>query len=652
MEKACGRKLPLECCPIAVSSWMGGDRDGNPNVTHKVTREVCYLSRWMAADLYSREVDSIIQVLSLDECNSKLRDITGEVREPYRVLLRQVRDKMQRTRNWYGSQINNESNTIEKSDIYTDIKDFIKPLKICYQSLIDCKGEFLANAGLLDLIRRANCFGLYFTRLDIRQESSQHEKVINSITEYLGLGSYKDWSEKKKQEFLIRECQSKRPLLPPDIILPEQEQEVLDTFFICSKLPSDSLGAYVISMASAPSDVLEVRLLQKIANIKAPLRVVPLFETRDDLFNAPDIMNNLFNIDWYFEDIKGKQEVMIGYSDSGKDAGKLASSWAQYKALKDLYAIAKNYAVNLSLFHGKGGSIGRGGGPIEHALLAQPPHTVNNHLRLTEQGEVIQQKFSMPDIALHHFMQYTSAVLEATLNPPPEAKDTWCDLMDDMANIACQSYRSIVQEDKNFVKYFHSVTPEAMLGELCIGSRPAKRKKEGGIESLRAIPWVFAWTQIRLLLPGWLGTEKALMKVKEKHGIKVIKEMTDEWSFFYFFIDMLDMVLSKADIAIVSYYEECLADDDLKQVGDKLRSSLKETQEILAEISGSLEDSTDRVLVKNSIKHRNIYADPLNFLQGECLKRLKNQEYKDLVLVKDATMVTIAGISAAMKNTG
>ncbi len=651
VEKNLGKALPLDCSPIKLCSWMGGDRDGNPNVTAKVTKEVCILSRWMAADLYLREINKMAQRFSMESCSDELRELVGDVREPYRIFLRQMRIKMTHTRDWCEAQLNGTEGP-SSNEIYLNVNEFLEPLKVCYRSLMETKGELFANHSLLDLIRRVNCFGLSLVKLDIRQEAPRHADVINAITEHVGLGSYKDWGEEQRLEFLIQECQSRRPLLPADIPLSPDQQELIDTMKVLAQLPPDGLGAYVISMASCASDVLAVRLLQKEAGIKSPLRVVPLFETLQDLENSGAVIDSLFSIPWYKNDIQGDQEVMIGYSDSGKDAGKLAASWGQYKAQEAVVAVAKKHGIRLNLFHGRGGSAGRGGGPVEHALLAQPPGTVDGRMRVTEQGEVIQQKYSIPELAVFNLMQYTTAVAEATLVPPPVPKESWRELMEEMSTISCNEYRGVVRGHEKFVDYFRQVTPEQELGRLYIGSRPAKRKSGGGIESLRAIPWVFAWTQIRLMLPAWLGTGSALKRVIEEGKEPQLQEMIEQWPFFYFFMDMLDMVLAKADVDVAEYYDDCLASDDVKPLGAELREKLLQTQACAEHIVKDLPVKEERHVLRASVFVRNPYADPLNLLQGEVLRRIKSGKSEDVSVLEDALMVTIAGISAAMKNTG
>ena len=555
------------------------------------------------------------------------------------------------TRAWCEAQLGGTDGPAPQ-DIYLDVEDMFAPLKICYRSLHENKAGLIADGALLDLLRRLRCFGLSLVRLDIRQEAARHEDVLNAITEYVGIGTYSDWSERQRQEFLRRECQSRRPLLPHDMPMTANQQEVIDTLRTCAELPADGLGAYVISMASRPSDVLAVRLLQKESGLARPLRVVPLFETLDDLNNCAGVMDELFSMPWYKADICDDHEVMIGYSDSGKDAGKLAAAWAQYTAQEALVDVARRHGVRINLFHGRGGSAGRGGGPVEHALLAQPPGTVDGRLRVTEQGEVIQQKYSLLDVAVRNLMQYTTAVTESTLLPPPTPKQEWRDLMDAMAEVSCEAYRGMVLGHERFVEYFRQVTPEQELSRLYIGSRPAKRKAGGGIESLRAIPWVFAWTQIRLMLPAWLGTGTALKLALDQGRAAQLQEMIEEWPFFYFFMDMLDMVLSKADLQVAEYYDNCLASEDMKPLGTELRTKLLQTMEVAGQIVRDLRVEEEREVLRASIFVRNPYADPLNLLQGEVLRRIRHEKYTELPVLEDALMVTIAGISAAMKNTG
>ncbi len=654
LKKYCDKPLPLNVSPFHFGSWMGGDRDGNPNVVASTTRKVCLLSRWMAADLYDRDVTHLVHHLSMRECNAKLRKVVGNVHEPYRTILRVLRGKLRATRLSIEAELGGSDLKVKKAKTLDRFDDFINPLLLCYESLCECKGEVIANRELLDLIRRAYCFGLTLTRLDIRQEAARHSQLLDAITKALGLGSYIEWDEQKRIEFLTQECKSKRPLIPNNIKLNPEDQEVLDTFKVIANEPRDGFGAYVISMASSVSDVLAVLLLQIAVGVKNPLRIVPLFETLADLENAPLIMKNLFSVSFYHQRIKGSQEVMIGYSDSGKDAGKLAATWAQYVAQEKLVLVAKQYKIQLTLFHGRGGSVGRGGGPVHQALSSQPPNSVCGRMRVTEQGEVIQQKYGLPQLAYHNLNLYTSAVLSATLDPPIAPKPAWRKLMDQMSLESVKVYRDTIRNDKNFINYFHEVTPEQELNRLCIGSRPAKRKNKGGIEALRAIPWVFAWTQTRLNLPAWLGIAEALNHAIKNNKKAVLQDMMQHWPFFDSFMDMLDMVLAKSDLEIAKDYEDFLASDAVKPTGKKLRSQLKDTLAVNKALIGNLALSKERKNYRASIHVRNTYADPINLIQAEVMRRLYQTKVKkgEKSILEDALMVTIAGISAAMKNTG
>ena len=324
-------------------------------------------------------------------------------------------------------------------------------------------------------------------------------------------------------------------------------------------------------MTTSASDILSVLFLQKEAKIKDKLRVVPLFETLDDLINSKSIMQTLFSQKWYRKLINNKQEVMIGYSDSSKDAGKICASWHQYKAQEDIVNLAKKFKIEVIFFHGRGGSAGRGGGPIQATLRSLPPKSVNGKIRITDQGEVIQQKYGYEPLANYNLCSYIGAVTEATLNPPPSPKNNWRNLIEKMSDISKSSYRKNINQSSEFIKYFETVTPHKALGKLSIGSRPSKRKNIDNIKSLRAIPWVFAWTQIRLMLPAWLGSAEALRYSYINKFRRTLLDMEKNWPFFNSMLDTLDMVIAKADPEISKIYEEYLADDSLKRVGKKLR---------------------------------------------------------------------------------
>jgi phosphoenolpyruvate carboxylase len=391
-RKNLNKDLPRGFNPIQFGSWMGGDRDGNPNVTAQVTKKAILFSRWQAAKLYEKELTKLIQDLSMKECSSKIKKVAGKTFEPYRVYLRPIRDKIRSTYQIIENYLNNHE-PLKEDKLLQDKNEILKPLRDIRESLNSNNSQHIANSDLLDLIRRVRCFGINLARLDIRQESSRHEQLLNEILKKKFKINFSNLNEQKKISLLNNLIKQKKYFLDKLNIRNKENKEVWDTFKQISKEPAQCLGAYVISMTSKASDILAVYFLQNQAQTKELLRVVPLFETLDDLKNAKSVMENLFELPWYRKLIKNQQEVMIGYSDSSKDAGKLSASWHQYKLQEELRDLAKKYKIDLVFFHGRGGSAGRGGGPIQATLKSQPSNTVNGKIRITDQGEVIQQKY-------------------------------------------------------------------------------------------------------------------------------------------------------------------------------------------------------------------------------------------------------------------
>ncbi|KAG9450060.1 hypothetical protein H6P81_010025 [Aristolochia fimbriata] len=826
LKKHTGRPLPLTSTPIKFGSWMGGDRDGNPNVTAKVTRDVSLLSRWMAIDLYTREVDSLRFELSMSRCSDRLDRLAHEILEkenepddrheswshntkhyiqqtstlpsqlpagadlpsctecergdskypilqfpgsnyignnhqnakasantdfssqhpdedghkkigngittgsmsfnvlppnssqsaasasasfnrsssftsshllakrkmfaesqvgktsfhkllepsppersdiaPYRVVLGNVKDKLLKTRKRLELLLEGLPTDHDPSDYYESTDQLLEPLILCYESLQSCGSGSLADGRLADLIRRVATFGMVLMKLDLRQESGRHAETLDAITEYLDMGVYSEWDEETKLEFLTRELKGKRPLVPPSIEVSPDVKEVLDTFRVAAELGSDSLGAYVISMASHASDVLAVELLQKDARLSVSgelgrpcpggtLRVVPLFETVKDLREAGSVIRKLLSIDWYREHIitnhNRQQEVMVGYSDSGKDAGRFTAAWELYKAQEDVVAACNEYGIKVTLFHGRGGSIGRGGGPTYLAIQSQPPGSVMGTLRSTEQGEMVQAKFGLPQTAVRQLEIYTTAVLLATLRPPiPPREERWRNVMEEISKISCHTYRSTVYENPEFLAYFQEATPQAELGYLNIGSRPTRRKSSTGIGHLRAIPWIFAWTQTRFVLPSWLGVGAGLKGACENGYADELRAMYREWPFFQSTIDLIEMVLGKADVHITKHYDETLVSAHRRQLGAELRKELTTTEKYVLIVSGHGKLSENNRSLRRLIEGRLPYLNPLNMLQVEILRRLRQDQ--DNNRLRDALLITINGIAAGMRNTG
>ena len=646
---------PADWAPVKLASWMGGDRDGNPNVTAPVTREVLLLARWMAADLYLRDVENLLADLSMEAASEELLGETGPSHEPYRVILRQVRQRLKLTRRQMEARV--ENLPVPEGEGFLQREELLAPLQLIDRSLRAVGLGDIADGDLKNTLRRLNCFGITLLCLDIRQESTRHRDAVDAVTRYLELGSYADWPEERKQAFLVEELQARRPLIDDGFYRSEEcsdeVAEVLATCRVIAEQGSEGLGAYVISMARTPSDVLAVMLLQKIAGVSEPMRVVPLFETLDDLDNAEDTMSALLAVPFYRQRVAGGQEVMIGYSDSAKDAGFLGAAWAQYRSQEKLTALFAEHQIPLTLFHGRGGSISRGGSPTRMALLSQPPGSVAGRIRVTEQGEVIRFKYGRPAVAVFNLAQYVAATLEATLLPPRAAKPQWREQMQTLTDVSVAGYRSVVQEEPELVRYLRTVTPETELSRLALGSRPARRKKDAGISSLRAIPWVFAWTQIRLMLPAWLGTGAALEAAQaDPDQSGTVQEMVAQWPFFQGVVDMLEMVLAKADLRVAAWYEQRLAGDDadLARLGEVLRERLTGTVNALSALTGREDLLDNNPVMRWSIRVRDPYTDPLHLLQAELMARLRQQD-GDKTL-ESALMVTIAGIAAGLRNTG
>lgn len=642
-------RLPLDLAPIRFATWMGGDRDGNPNVTHKITEEVVVLARWKAADLYLKDLVELRAEFSMTDCNPALRERVGDSQQPYREVIRSLERKIEKTKAWAKARLDGER--VSDEGIMLDSKELMEDLVLCYQSLLDCGMKVIANGSVLDLIRRVATFGMTLVRLDVRQDSSKHIEALSAITRFYGLGDYAEWDEASRQAFLLAELNSKRPLIPTNNWQPEpMVAEVLSTFKTIANGYQNSFGSYVISMASSPSDVLAVALLLKESGVNFNMRIVPLFETLADLDNAEPTIEQLFSLPWYKSYINGHQEVMIGYSDSAKDAGQIAATWGQYRAQEALTNLCKKHGVHLTLFHGRGGTVGRGGGPAHVAILSQPPGSVQGSIRVTEQGEMIRFKFGVPDIAVRSLELYCSAVLQSSLIPAEGPKEDWRALMDEMAEEGMNQYRSIVRGHEDFVPYFRTITPEQELAKLPLGSRPARRRSDGGVESLRAIPWIFAWMQIRMMLPAWLGAESALQQSIDSGNLEKLREMHKNWPFFSAYLDMLDMVLAKAEPEIAEYYEKRLVPTELQSLGHLLRRKLDQVRELVKEIKQQERLIEDNKTIRQSIDVRNPYIDPLHYLQAELLHRSRLDG--DNIAVNKALMITMAGIASGMQNTG
>eukprot|EP00501_MAST-03F_sp_TOSAG23-6_P002688 GSMAST32.ASY1.ANO1.2836.1 assembled CDS len=618
------KPLPPDIAPVKFGSWMGGDRDGNPNVTPKITREVAIMSRLRAAKLIKEAMIDLRDNLSLK--NNSQEHLKHQ---PYAHLFHHLAQQCDAT-----------ISILEKDDLIHNVEpllsseELVNTLMVAYNSLIEAGRNTIADGKLRDVIRQVKCFGLALLPLDCRNESVRHS-----------IGSYLDWDEDTRMRWLLKELSEKRPLLPTKGFSNNDFCDTLGTFDMIASLPPENLSAYVISMAQNASDVLAVRLLQSEAGVAVPMRVVPLFETLDDLQRAPTIMQSLWDIPWFKGDINAKQEVMLGYSDSSKDAGRLAAAWAQYIAQEKLVNSSQAVGVDLTLFHGKGGTVSRGGDPyVFRAICAQPYGTVNGKFRITEQGEIITQNYGNPGIAERHLNTYIAAILYEKFLPKGnrQPKEEHRLLMDALGDRSCQAYRRIVRDEPAFIPYFRSATPELEIAALNVGSRPAKRRPTGGVETLRAIPWVFSWAQTRLNLTAWLGIGTAFESLGPLER-KTLQDMYSHWPWFTALVDVVDMVLAKTESDIAENY-----DRQLVETLEKGESTAGFDADELLHLA-----VTERELL--ALLVRNPYVDPLNVFQAEVLRRLRENKYKDeseKAVLEDSLVICINGIANGQKNTG
>jgi phosphoenolpyruvate carboxylase len=685
LRQCTGRGLPLDAAPIRFGSWIGGDRDGNPFVTPEVTRSACLMARWTALSLYAKEIEQLRFELSMSDATAELLAHVDGAHEPYRALLRSLQQRVDASRlhieallraapvpgtlDASGAWASRPGFTWEP-ELFEPVAELMEPLLLCHRSLYATGNGIIADGRLTDVLRRVAAFGLTLVRLDVRQDAERHTEAVDAITRALGLGEYRLWTEERRVDFLVNVLTHGRKLTPARMSTTPRVAEVLDTFRMMAAVHPESLGAYVITMAGQPSDVLAVELLQREAGMASPRRVVPLFETARDLRAAAGMVDRLLAIPWYRDRVmthEGRLEVMVGYSDSAKDVGRLAAAWELYKAQESIVEASRAHGVPVTLFHGRGGSVGRGGGPTHLAIRSQPPGSIDGTLRVTEQGEMIQAKFGLPGIALRTLEVYTTATLEATLAEPAPIEPAWREAMDRLSSNARDAFRRIVYDDPRFLEYFHAATPEAELDAMHIGSRPASRpgarqtggtagrpggtERQGALQALRAIPWQFAWMQTRLLLPSWLGTEDAI----DDTDRDICRTMYRGWAFFRSTLDLIEMALAKADAGIAAHYDRHLVPEDHQDLGAMLRERLQRAIDVVLDLGGHQLLLADNPVLRRSIDVRNPYVDPINLLQVELLRRLRSArdaQGEEAVWLRRALLVTINGVAAGMRNTG
>ncbi len=664
---------------LRMGSWIGGDRDGNPFVVAQVMRNTLRMQSTQVFSFYLEELHELGAELSLAanlaEVSSELRALAEKspdtsphrAGEPYRLAVSGIYARLTATA--LVLKLEASRQPVGHAEPYADSAQFMTDLDILNRSLIANNSIVIAR-GRLRLLRRAvDCFGFHLAALDMRQNSAVHERTIAELFEAAYPSTaYRELTEDKRIALLTRELKTVRPLASPFVAYGEETASELAVL----RAAADAHAVYgeavipqcIISMTEGVSDLLEVAVLLKEVGLVSPsgkssLNIVPLFETIDDLRNCAQIMDQLLSLPDYrnFVHSRGSiQEVMLGYSDSNKDGGFVTSGWELYKAEIGLVKVFEKHGVLLRLFHGRGGSVGRGGGPSYDAILAQPGGAVNGQIRITEQGEIISSKYSNAEVGRHNLEILAAATLEASLLQPKASapRGEYIVAMEELSALAYAAYRNLVYETPGFVEYFWASTVITEISTLNIGSRPASRTKTRKIEDLRAIPWVFSWAQCRLMLPGWYGFGAAvdvwLSKNPDK-GVRFLQELYREWPFFQTLLSNMDMVLSKSSIAIASRYAELVTDEKLREaIFSRIRNEWNGSVTALLKIMGHEHLLEDNPLLARSIRNRFPYLDPLNHVQVELLKAHRAQSADEQVL--RGIQLTINGISAGLRNSG
>jgi phosphoenolpyruvate carboxylase len=664
---------------LRMGSWIGGDRDGNPFVTAEVMRGTLRLQSSRALRFYLEELHALGAELSLA---AHLADISEELRalagrspdtsphrsgEPYRLAVSGIYARLTATA--LKLDVETTRQPVGEATPYENVKEFKADLDILDRSLIANNSGVIAR-GRLRLLRRAvDCFGFHLARLDMRQNSAVHERTVAELIDAAMPGmSYLALNEEARIALLTTELRNSRPLTSAFVKYSDETVGELAVFHEAAKahvrFGADAIPQCIISMCKGVSDMLEVALLLKEAGLVDPsgrsaLNIVPLFETIEDLQASSAIMDRLLSIHDYRKlvDSRGSvQEVMLGYSDSNKDGGFVTSGWELYKAEIGLVEVFERHGVRLRLFHGRGGSVGRGGGPSYDAIVAQPGGAVNGQIRITEQGEIISSKYSNAEVGRNNLEILAAATLEASLLQPRQSAPSgdYLKAMEQLSALAFKAYRGLVYETEGFADYFWASTVITEISTLNIGSRPASRKKTREIEDLRAIPWVFSWAQCRLMLPGWYGFGSAVETWVSEHpdkGMPFLRELYREWPFFRTLLSNMDMVLAKSSIAIASRYAELVPDTTLREnIFGRIRREWHTSIETLLDIMDQERLLQGNPLLERSIRNRFPYLDPLNHVQVELLKEHRAQNPDEQVL--RGIQLTINGISAGLRNSG
>ncbi|MGX6442183.1 phosphoenolpyruvate carboxylase [Neobacillus sp. K501] len=666
---------------LRFGSWIGGDRDGNPNVTPEVTWETLHMQRKLVLKKYKNVLIDLMKRYS----HSTTR--VGVSEELLQTLVQEEELFLPEEKKWpietevyrrkFAIIIERVKQVGKSERGYNTSEELLEDLFIVQRSLQSHHPAAHELKTIQKLIRQVQLFGFHLATLDIRNHSGEHEAAISEILRKVRIAeNYSELDEETKIQVLQNILLDPRPLLLLNEDYSVETQQMINVFQMIKNAHKEfglrSISVYLVSMTKSPSDLLEVLVLAKEAgiyrlhadgSIESQLNVAPLLETIDDLTAGPKIMETLFQMPVYrnhLTQMNNQQEIMLGYSDGSKDGGTLTANWKLYKAQLEIHEMAKKYQVRLKFFHGRGGSLGRGGGPLNKSLLSQPAETIGDGVKITEQGEVLSSRYLLEDIAYRSLEQATSTLLQASARVSKEAEkgrirdDQWERTIEEISNTALTKYQSLVFGDPDFLTYFNEATPLRELGDLNIGSRPMSRKNRGRFEDLRAIPWVFAWTQSRQLLPAWYaaGTGLESFASKGKENLQLLQQMYERWPFFQSTIDNLQMALMKADITTAKEYLTLVEDHSIaERIFANILDEYERTKEILLKITGDNELLDHTPNIKDSVFRRNPYVDPLNFLQVELIKQLRGQDEPNEELLTEV-LLTISGISAGLRNTG
>jgi phosphoenolpyruvate carboxylase len=664
---------------ITFGSWMGGDRDGNPNVTAAVTAEALEMMRTACLHLLEARIEVLAQRVSLSNrlvgLPAALSDALAALGELFpedaaRALARNPEEPYRRYFSLLASRV--RATRAGDAGAYGAPGELLDDLRLARRLLREGGAEFVTATQLHDTIRQVEVFGFHFARLDVREHAARHGEALAEVLSALGVHeAYASLGPAERNALLAREIAERRPLIPSDLSgFSAATQEVVGTFrMLGSVLRGRHAGAvqsYVVSGTEEPAHLLEVLLLMKESGLAsaggegALLRIVPLFESEESLEQSALTMRAVLELPVYRAALRAvgdEQEVMIGYSDSNKDAGYVASGWATYRAQLALSEELSRHGVRWVFFHGRGGALGRGGGPANRAIHAQPPGTVAGRMKMTEQGEVLSAKFSLPEIA-HRELELTgSAVLVSTLEgasgPDAARLARWEVVMTEMARRSAEEYRALVYGDPGLQTFFHAATPVDEISRLQLGSRPARRRATQDIADFRAIPWVFSWTQARIVLPAWFGLGSALEAAVAEHGLEEIQAMEREWPFFSALLSNAEMACAKADLAVGRRYAELVGDRELRsRIWGRIEDEFSRTCKTLLGVTGQQRLLERERLLRASIDRRNPLVDPISLLQVELLRRSRAAGDGDGEELARASFLAINGIAAGMRNTG